>query len=56
MKRNTENNREYLIAEVIDRMDMDALIEVARDVLEKYYKELSKNEFTREWEDVFGKE
>jgi len=56
MKRNTEKNREKLIMEIIDRMDMDGLIEVVRDHLDTYYSSLSHREFTKEWVEEFGEE
>jgi hypothetical protein len=56
MRRNSENNRETLIKEVIDGMDLEALIEVVRDHLDRYYGSLSHREFTKEWKEVFDEE
>jgi hypothetical protein len=53
MKHNTEKNRERLVTEIIEGMDMDAVIETASSAIDAYLESLSNKEFTEEWEKMF---
>ena len=54
MKKNTKKNRERLATEIVDRMDMDTLIEFAQDQQKMFFEEHDDEEFEEVWKQVFG--
>jgi len=56
MKRNTKKNREKLAEEAVSQLDMDSLLEYAAEQLESYYETISTEDFTSEWNQVFGED
>ena len=50
----TEKRMEVLAKEIVDDMDMDALIMYANEQLTEYYKTISSKEFNEEWEERFN--
>ncbi len=56
MKKNTEKNREMLAAEIVDQMDLDAIIEAVRDQHEDFYEGFGDEDFDAVWGEVFGED
>jgi hypothetical protein len=54
MKKNIDSNREKLAKEEANNMDLKTMEQYVRDQFEEYYKTLSPEEFTEQWEFVFG--
>jgi len=50
----TKKRMEVLAKEIVDDMDMDALIMYANEQLTEYYKTISSKEFNEEWEERFN--
>jgi len=44
---------EKLAKDIIDDMDMDSLIEYARDRMAEHFPSLSKEEFDEEWDSYY---
>lgn len=53
MTKNTGKNRERMVARIVEDMDIDALIEFARDQHEMFYEDHTDEEFEKVWNELF---
>jgi len=54
MKKNTKKNREMLVAEIVDQMDLGTMIDMLIEQHETFYEGFSDGDFYAVWQEVFG--
>jgi len=56
MRKNTIKNREKLAAEIVEQMDLAAMVEQLKEQSESFYEGHTDEEFYKEWKIIFGED